>query len=71
MDMNNLTLVSSRFLYEFMSAIKRYADAEDEYPELNFHGLDGNNSVEVKERVIRPYIVPGFISGGMRQASKP
>jgi len=53
-------MVSSRFLYEFMSAVMRYVDAEDEYPELDFHGLNGNNSVEVKERVIRPFIVPWF-----------
>ena len=60
MDTNNQTFVSNHFLYELMSPITRYVDAEDEYPELNFHGLDGNNSVEVKERVIRPFMVPWF-----------
>ncbi len=60
MDTNHLTYVSNSFLNDLMSAIRRYADAEDEYPELNFQSLNGNNSIEVKEAVIRPFIVPWF-----------
>jgi hypothetical protein len=51
--------VSYRFLYWALTPLWEYRDAEGgEYPEVDFHGMDGNNGAEVKAKVIRPLLVP-------------
>jgi hypothetical protein len=62
MNTENLTFVSDRFLYWLAceAGLPHVDVEEDEYPELYFPGMDVNNSAEVKERVIRPFIVPWF-----------
>lgn len=59
MHQNNIKIVSLRLIYWAIAPISRHDDAgEGEIPELEFPGMDGKNSVAVKERVIRPFIIP-------------
>jgi hypothetical protein len=59
MPINNTKVVSYRFLYWAMSTIMRDDDVDDgDVPELEFPGMDSSNPVEVKERVIRPFVLP-------------
>jgi hypothetical protein len=58
----NAKVVQESFLYECIHpAGLPHVDAEEEdHPELHFPGLEVNNCVEFKERIIRPFIVPWF-----------
>jgi hypothetical protein len=61
-DTEDKKIVSEHFLsWAVLPAGLPHVDVEyDEYPELYFPGMDSNNPEEVKERVIRPFIVPNF-----------
>ena len=62
MSAENPTIVSEQFIYwaTYPAGLPHVDVEEDEYPELHFPGMDSNNPEEVKERVIRPFIVPYF-----------
>jgi hypothetical protein len=52
-------VVSRRFLFWAIGPIIRHEDVEEgEMPELEFSGIDNHNPVEVKQRVIQPFVVP-------------
>jgi hypothetical protein len=59
MSIDNTKIVSWRFLFWAIGPIIRHEDVEEgEMPELEFPSIDSHNPVEVKERVIRAFIVP-------------
>jgi len=59
MHQDNIKVVTWRLIYMAIGPISRHVDVEEgEIPELEFPDMDGKNPVEVKERVIRPFILP-------------